>query len=94
MNSPSTRPTRTLAIGPSHGIGEMCSARDAPIMPSTSDGFVLVDREHGGDDLDLVAVALGEERAAGAVDQARDEDLVVAQATFALEEAARDCPAA
>jgi hypothetical protein len=33
-------------------------------------------------------VAFRKERAAGAVDQARDQDLVVAQATFALEKAA------
>ena len=39
MNSPSTRPTRTPAMGPLHGIGLMCSAAEAPIMASTSGGF-------------------------------------------------------
>ena len=36
---PSTRPTRTPAIGPSHGIGEMASAAEAASTPSTSASF-------------------------------------------------------
>ena len=36
MSSPSTRPTRTAAIGMSNGIDEQYSAVDAPVMLSTS----------------------------------------------------------
>ena len=89
-NLPSTRPTRTPAIGPAHGIGQMCSARRRADHAEHVRRVLLVDRQHGRDDLHLVAVAVGEERPARAVDQARGEDLVVAQAAFALEEAARD----
>ncbi len=52
-------------------------------------GIVLhVCGEHGDDDLDIVAIALGEERANGAVDQTRGEDRVLGGAAFALDEAA------
>jgi len=34
-----TRPTRTLATGPPHGIGEIVRAAEAPSMPSTSASF-------------------------------------------------------
>ena len=54
-------------------------------------GIVLeVVREHGRDDLRLAAEALDEERADRAVDQPRDERLVLARPAFALEIAARD----
>ena len=54
-------------------------------------GVVLqVVAEHGGDDLDLVAEALGEQRADRAVDQAGLQDLGLGRAAFALEEAAGD----
>ena len=54
-------------------------------------GVVLqVVAEHGGDDLDLVAEAVGEQRADRAVDQAGFQDLVLGRAAFALEEAAGD----
>ena len=51
---------------------------------------LLVDREHGPEDLDLVVVFLGEERPDRAVDQAAGEDLLVRRAPFALDEAARE----
>ena len=35
-NWPSLSPTRTAAIGPSHGIGEIASAAAAPVTASTS----------------------------------------------------------
>jgi hypothetical protein len=43
--------------------------------------------EHGGEDLGLVPEALGEERADGAVDEARDDDLAIREPPLALEEA-------
>src|SRR5262249_25305580 len=46
--------------------------------------------EHGDDHLHVVAVALGEERADGAVGQARGEDGVLGRAALALDEAAGD----
>ena len=51
---------------------------------------LLVGGEHGDDDLDVVAVALGEERADRPVGQARGEDRVLGGAAFALDEAAGD----
>ena len=39
MNCPSTRPTRTPAIGPAHGISETESAQDAPIIAAISGGL-------------------------------------------------------
>ena len=44
-NLPSMRPTRTPANGPAHGMSEMCSAADAPVIASTSVAFSLVGRE-------------------------------------------------
>ena len=54
-------------------------------------GIVLeVVRQHGDDDLGLVAPALDEERADRAVDQAGDQGLLLGRTAFALEVAARD----
>jgi len=39
MNLPSTRPTRTPAMGPFHGIWLMCSAAEAPIIARVSGGL-------------------------------------------------------
>ena len=49
---------------------------------------LAVGRQHGRDDLRLVAVLLGEERPDRAVDEAADEHLAIREARFALEEAA------
>ncbi len=54
-------------------------------------GIVLaVGGEHEGDDLGVVDVALGEERAQRAVDQAGGDDLLLGRPALALEEAAGD----
>ena len=54
-------------------------------------GIVLeVVREHGDDDLGVVLVALDEQRADRAVDEARDQRLLLGRAAFALEVAAGD----
>ncbi len=90
MSSPSTRATRTAAIGPLHGMSEMWSAALRAGHREDVGGVLLVAREDGRDDLRVVAVALGEERPARAVDEARGEDLLVALAPLALEEAAGD----
>src|SRR3546814_8379641 len=47
-------------------------------------------RQHGGDDLGLVAEAVGEQRADRAVDQTRGQRLLLARPAFTLEEAAGD----
>ncbi len=52
-----------------------------------------VHRHHRGDDLHLVAEAIGEQRTDRAVDQARDQRLLLALASFTLEEATRDAAA-
>jgi hypothetical protein len=46
--------------------------------------------QHGDDDLRLVLVAIGEQRADRPVDQARGQRLELGRAAFALEEAAGD----
>jgi len=51
---------------------------------------LLVRREDGDHELDIVLVALGEERADGPVRLAGREDRVLGRARFALDEAARD----
>ncbi len=53
-------------------------------------GVHLVRAEHRGDDLRVLLEPVGEERTHRAVDEARREDLVVALAPLALEEAARN----
>ena len=51
---------------------------------------LAVEGENRRDDLDLVAVALGEEGARRAIDETRDEDLGVLELALALEEATGD----
>ena len=54
-------------------------------------GIVLeIVREHGHDDLGVVLVALDEEGADRAVDEAGDQGLLLGRTAFALEIAARD----
>ena len=53
-------------------------------------GLVGVERQHGDDDLDLVAQALLEGRAQRAVDQAAGEDRILTGTTLAAEERAGD----
>ena len=55
-------------------------------------GVVRVDGEHGLDDLDLVAQALDEAGAQGAVDEAGGQDGLGARAALAAEEGAGDAP--
>ena len=58
-------------------------------------GVVLqIMRQHGDDDLRVVAVALREQRADRPVDEAGDQRLLLRGASLALEIAARDAPAA
>ncbi len=79
-------------MGPAHGMSEMWSAALAAGHREDVGRVVLVAREDRRDDLRVVLVALGEERTARAVDEARGEDLVVALPPLALEEAAGDLP--
>ncbi len=39
IQAPSTRPTRTAAMGPFHGTWDMVSAAEAAVTPSTSASF-------------------------------------------------------
>ena len=59
-------------------------------MATMSGSFSRSWLQHGGDDLDLVAEALREQRADRPVDQARDQGLVLGGPALALEEAAGD----
>ena len=87
---PSTLPIRTAPTGVGNGTLETISAADAPFMASTSYGVRVVDRQRDRHELRLVAPALREERAQGAVDHARDQRRLLAGAALALEERARD----
>ena len=78
------------AIGPPHGMSEMWSAALRAGHREDVGRVVLVAREDRRDDLRVVLVPLGEERAARAVHEPRGEDLLVALAPLALEEAAGD----
>ena len=89
-NSPSMRPTRTEAIGPLNGISLIVSAADAAIVPTTSGMVLLVRREDRDHELDVVLVALGEERPDRPVRLAGRQDRVLRRARLALDEAARD----
>ena len=89
-NSPSTRATRTAAIGPAPRDVRDVERRARRRHREDVGRVLLVAREDGRDDLRVVLEALGEERPARAVDEARGEDLLVALAPLALEEAARD----
>ncbi len=68
-NSPSMRPIRTAPTGPWKGISLMLSAADAAIGAEDVGLVLLVGREDRDDELDVVLVALGEERSDGAVGQ-------------------------
>ena len=89
-SSPSIRPMRTAPTGPKNGSGESISAADAPLMQRMSCAVTMSAREHGADDLHLVAEALRPERPDRAVDHPRGEGGALAGASLALEEAAGD----
>ena len=91
-SSPSISPMRTAPTGPRNGSGEIISAAEAPLMQRMSCGGDQVGREHGADDLHLVAEALRPERPDRAVDHARGQDRALGRAALALEEAAGDLP--
>ena len=89
-NSPSIRPTRTEPMGPLNGISLIVSAAEAAIVPMTSGQVLLVRREDGDHELDVVLVALGEERPDRPVRLAGGEDRVLRRTGLALDEAAGD----
>jgi hypothetical protein len=68
----------------------MCSAALAAVIARTSVGFSLSLERTVAMTCVSFLIALGEERPTGSVHEARREDLVVALAPLALEEAARD----
>ena len=78
-NLPLTRPTRTAPIGPAKGMSETMSAAEAPLMVRISGSFSPSALRSDGDDLRVVEVALGEERAQRAVRHAAGEDFLFAR---------------
>ena len=72
------------------GTPERVSAAEAATMRDDVGIVLEVVREHGHDDLRLVLVAVGEERADRAVDEAGDQRLLLGRTAFALEIAAGD----
>jgi hypothetical protein len=90
IHFPSTRPTRTPAIGPFHGILLALSANDVGDEAEDVVVVLLVGGEDVDDDLHLVLEAFREERPDGAVDDPAGEDLLIARTPLALDEAAGD----
>ena len=84
------RPTRTEPIGPWNGISLSVEGRRGAERGEHVVGVLEVDGQHGGHDVDLVHVALGEQRPDGPVDLARGEDGLLAGPRLALDEAAGD----
>ena len=84
------RDRRTAPIGPSNGMPDTVSAADAPLIDSTSCGLHEVGTHDGGDDLHLVAEALGEARAQRTVGETAGEDGRLAGTTLTTEDAAGD----
>ena len=88
---PSTRPTRTAAMGPFHGTARQAErGRGGQSTPSMSASFSWSADSTVHEDLDFVLESLREERPDGAVDHAAGEDLLVRGPALALEEPARD----
>ena len=69
---------------------ESVSAAEAPTSATTSGSFSRSWRQHGADDLGLVAETRREQRPDRPVDEPRGQHLLLGGAAFALEEAAGD----
>ena len=85
-----SRPCGRRRSGPRTGCPQIISAAEAALIDSTSCGLLLVGAEDRGDDLGLVAEALGERRAQRPVGQAAGEDGVLGRTAFTTEERAGD----
>ena len=81
---------RTAPTGPANGISLIVSAAEAGDRAEHVGLVLLVGREDRDDELDVVLVALGEERADRAVGQAGGQGGRLGRARLALDEAARD----
>ncbi len=89
-SSPSTRATRTPAIGPFHGMSERESAALAPDSASTSVGFSRSDDKTVAMTCVSFLKPSGNSGRSGRSIKRDDRTSAVAQAAFALEEAAGD----
>ena len=84
------KPTRAAPIGPMNGAPDSVE-RGRGGDQRQDVGIVLeIVRQRGDDHLGLVAPAIGEQRTDRAVDQARDQRLLLGRTAFALEVAARN----
>ena len=89
-NSPPMRPTRTAPTGPLNGISLIVERRGGGDRPDDVRVVLLIGREDRDDELDVVLVALGEQRADRPVRLAGREDRRLGRTRLALDEAARD----
>ena len=87
---PPTRPMRTAPTGPEEGQRRDRQRSGGAVDREGVMAVLAVDREHGADDLHLVAEALGPERPDRPVDHARVQGGLLGGLALALEEAARD----
>ena len=62
MNCPSTIPMRTEPVGPSHGISEIASATEDPIIAAISEGAIIVYGHDCRNDLHVIEETLREQR--------------------------------
>ena len=69
---------------------EIVSAAEAPTRAAISGSFSRSCADGGADHLGFVAIALVEERADRAIDQAGGQNLLLCRTAFALEEATGD----
>ena len=83
-----TKPTRAAPIGPLKGAPDSVSAAEAATTRQNVGIVFHVMRQHGDDDLGLVAPAIDEQRTDRAVDQAGNQGFLFGRPAFALEIAA------
>ena len=85
---PSSKPTRTAAIGVVNGKSEINAAAEAAGDADHVRIVFAVRGKHHGDDLRFIAPGFGKQRAQRAVDHARSQNFALRGAPFALEKAA------
>ena len=87
---PSTRPTRTAPTGPSHGIGEIVRAAEAPMIEKMSGVVLLVGRRTVETTCTSDMYPFGKSGRIGRSVSPSRKDRVLGRTALALDETARD----